>query len=693
MRKGQHFRHFLPNNDLDTVGGDSRRSGEIRTAAKRFHPHIFDPAIAFLYVWQFDHGTEFAERMDEIAERLCQLGRGVDMAWARAEILDLAECDAHLTAHPGVIYRPSPNREGRTLACPLEGSLVSLIDRHEKNRTRFKTIMEPAPTKKNPTQMKIGSQTFSQPPKARFAQVAYNSPPERRLYDLRDLTVKERFHPWPLREVTRLVELVRDRAATRLQQAYKEAGREDLAVCVDRVFIGRNATEADKPARIRIVPLPSIRFRHVDASIRRILLDIPTDCPLPHGDIAWAFTSLGVVENFDPETGEISQDVRVVEADDHGMLAHYAVNGGKAEGHRLWRSVTPAALPEIAARRRIDPSRRSDPSERKGADERLREEGRAAVAVLQALRHACVATRVESIHVQREPFEARGARADAFAPGTRFAKERLWHVEIRFATPCHGPLIIGDGRYLGLGLMAPVKDSWPDSAIFSLSRESNVGVVDADALIRSVRRALMALSRDDKGNVPRLFSGHEPDGAPTGSGAHEHIFIAADDADNDGRIERLIVAAPWLCDRSRRPPHTRDRALFDRVVSSLSEVRAGRLGVIALGLAREPEANDSILCPTRTWISRTPYCPTRHPSRGKDPIAAVARDVATECKRRGLPEPEVDVLEFSAGPNGGNPAARLRLCFAVAVHGPILLGRNSHMGGGLFAGAGHDDGG
>jgi hypothetical protein len=61
------------------------------------------------------------------------------------------------------------------------------------------------------------------------------------------------------------------------------------------------------------------------------------------------------------------------------------------------------------------------------------------------------------IRVQREPFEAKGQRAEAFAASPRIAKERLWHVEIAFVQPVHGPLLIGDGRYLGLGLMAPVR--------------------------------------------------------------------------------------------------------------------------------------------------------------------------------------------------------------------------------------------
>jgi hypothetical protein len=59
--------------------------------------------------------------------------------------------------------------------------------------------------------------------------------------------------------------------------------------------------------------------------------------------------------------------------------------------------------------------------------------------------------------VQREPFEAKGRRAEPFALGTRFVKERLWHIEIAFARRASGQLLVGDGRYLGLGLMAPIR--------------------------------------------------------------------------------------------------------------------------------------------------------------------------------------------------------------------------------------------
>jgi CRISPR-associated protein Csb2 len=96
-------------------------------------------------------------------------------------------------------------------------------------------------------------------------------------------------------------------------------------------------------------------------------------------------------------------------------------------------------------------------AEAKNASERAHEEHQARTAVLTALRHAGFTLDVLDVIVQREPFQGHGARAEAFAPSSRFAKERLWHVAIKFAEPIQGPLVLGDGRFLGLGVFVPVR--------------------------------------------------------------------------------------------------------------------------------------------------------------------------------------------------------------------------------------------
>ncbi len=663
-RIGQGFRNYVPNNDLDAVGGDPSRIGKIR-APKIIKPRLFDAVSAFLYAWSFEPGDaaeKHAQAICNIAGRLYQLGRGVDMAWAWAELLAEDEIEERLACHGGVQYRPTQSGMGIALLCPEKGSLASLEARFAANRKRFTSLGTG----------KKGQQLFSQPPKPRFASLAYDCPPRRIVYDLRATTAEAPFAPWPFTRTVKLVESVRDAAAARLKSALPEN-----AASVDRVLTGRNSTDADKPARVRIVPLPSIGSPNTDPSIRRMLIEVPPDCPILADDIAWGFS--GIDLGIDYETGEVLR--LLTRTDDRTMLAHYGIE--EPEGMRLWRTVTPAVLPQGAARRRIDPHRIREPNEQKGGRERTQEQNRAAGAVLQALRHAGIATKVETMRVQREPFARKGARAEAFAPETRFAKERLWHVELAFAKAVRGPLVLGDGRYLGLGLMAPVKDAWRDVMIFSVPPETRVAVTDVTALLRAVRRALMALSRNSDGSVPRLFSGHEAGGAPANSGRHEHVFLSGADLDGDGYIERLIVAAHWACDRSVQPRRG-DPACFDRVVSSLEVVRAGRLGVIPLVLRAASSTDSALIGPAREWESHTRYCPTRHASRGKDLASAIVQDVTTECERRGLPRPEAELQELTAGPNGGGITARARLRFAVAVEGPIMLGRDSHMGGGLF---------
>jgi CRISPR-associated protein Csb2 len=127
------------------------------------------------------------------------------------------------------------------------------------------------------------------------------------------------------------------------------------------------------------------------------------------------------------------------------------------------------------------------------------------------------------------------------------------------------------------------------------------------------------------------------------------------------------------------------RVDFDAVVSKLEVLRAGRLGIVALGRPTALANRDALAGPARVWESRTFYLATRHASRGKDKKAALIRDVAAECERRGLPRPiEVEILEFAGVANGGGLRARARLRFATAIQGPLLLGRDSHQGGGVF---------
>ena len=662
MTGGQYFKNYLPSNDLDAKGGYHRRIAEIRGDTKTVQPLLFDARVPFCYAWTF--GTDKSDRRHAhaicaLANRLYQFGRGVDMAWAWGEELnDETEFERRLANYPGLVHWPAGN--GRQLRCPGRGTLDSLVNRYAANAKRFRTTR---------TGRKI-TQSFSQQPKAWFAQVDYDSPPKRMIYELRERGPGAPFAVWPLERAAELVEKLRDSAAARLRDALPEKTHG-----IERVLIGRKANGADAgptTQRVKIVPLPSIGHHHADHEIRRVLVEVPAAGPLGSGDVNWAFAGIDI------EIAGLAEDkpLDVTPAEAEDMLKHYGVD----DRFNVWRTVTPAALPESARRRRIDPERTSQ--EAKGGAERGAEQQRAAGAVFHALRHAQVRCRPEAIRVQREPFEAHGRRVENFAAGARFAKERLWHVEIRFNEPVAGPLVIGDGRFLGLGLMAPVQQQTQGIHAFAIQDGLAANAQPAD-LARALRRAVMArvqqkLERNQR--LPAFFTGHESDGTAARSETHPHLSFLF-----DARQKRLMIVAPHLIERRPSTANEReDLATLDRAMADFRELAAGSAGRLTLVATPIDCDSDPLFAPSRVWTSVTPYQATRHKKR-VGAAEALAADLRTECRRRGFPVPRVTPLEMR-GVSGVGLIADMKLEFNAAVPGPVVLGRSRHLGGGLFQG-------
>lgn len=626
VRAGVPINAFVPNNDLDAVGGDMGKVGEIR-AAKTFRARIVQGDAPLLYVWGFDGADPaqqtYAAEIARLAERLHTLGWGLDAACARAEITDMQTAEDRLNSYPGAVRRPGrPGKSGDPLR-PLPGTLVSLKRRHAELGTQF--------------QQSGKKLLIARASKAYGAPVAYGAAPRRLLFDLRN--EQGGFAPWPLCAAAELVRLVQEAATARLPEA--------AALIKGR----RGATEADKAARVRLTPLPSIGHNHADPSIRRLLAELPPACPLDARALAWALNG-----------AETADDCRLVPAADWSMVDHYGLNGAFS----IWRTVTPAVLP-------VTPSRGGQ------IDGRARSATAAAAAqtARQALRHAGTpGAEAAHIAVRREPWSRKGESADHFQAPDRFAGRGLWHVEITLPRPVAGPLIIGDGRFVGLGLMAPERDPiFADSAVFDIPLLQRPPADQRGAVMEALRRALMSLDNRLNGGVATLFSGHEDGPGPARSGRHRHVFLAA--AAENGAVARLYVFAPWAVERALSPSPN-DRRRFAAVVAALSALRAGHAG--AFDLARiEPQEERAAI-----WRAVTPYRPTRHPKPRDDAAGFITADVRADCARRGLPAPqEVTVSGVRAHPGGGL-CADVRLVFTVAVAGPILLGRDAHAGGGWF---------
>jgi CRISPR-associated protein Csb2 len=672
-RYGQRVSVFVPNNDADALA-DPRDVSAIRTQ-KVVHPILLESDAPILYAWSLPTEPTQARAIVNAAEDIYQLGRGVDMAWVVGELVDDEALESRLREHGGTVHRAEGTPGGKTLACPVPGSLASLVRRHQA----IKLLVDGAG--------RSAKLLFTNAPKPHFLSVTYECTQHRVVYELREREDVTRTWPWPLNRVVSLVQALRDGAVGRLRE-----GLSDEHTSIEQMLIGRKA-DGSNPSpieyRARIVPLPSIGHEHVDHAVRRILLEVPSGAPLPVADIEWAFSGLEV---SNPDTGVVGPFV-LMRAEMDAMARRYI---GPS---RHWRSVTAVALPEGAKRRRIDPARQRQES--KNAIERIGEEDQAAVAVQVALRHTGIRATVVTVRVQREPFEAKGARVEAFADGTRFAKERLWHVDFELDRPIEGPLVIGDGRFLGLGVMAPVAEPWsksPKNNDTSTDRQSLILIpprnrsgiiglaVGAGAkdepveLAVALRRAVMARVQMEIGRAPlgRFFSGHETLGAASHPDQAGHLAFQWD----AGRRRLLVIAPHWLDRREPTRDERRAIEILNRALEDFGELRAGSAGRFAVR-RHTIDVEDPLLVATRSWLSVSPYTVTRH-RKHSSATEVLVEDAIIECNRRGLPTPKVTVLDARGVPGRGLEG-HIRLDFIVALAGPILLGRTRHLGGGLFA--------
>ena len=259
-------------------------------------------------------------------------------------------------------------------------------------------------------------------------------------------------------------------------------------------------------------------------------------------------------------------------------------------------------------------------------------------------------------------------------------KETLWNAEIVLDREVPGPLVLGDGRFLGLGVMAPAKDLVPGRHVFAVV-DGLVEPPEPLDIARALRRAVMARVQTvlgDRAELPRFFSGHEDDGTPARGARSAHLSFAF-----DPHARRLLIIAPHMVER--RVP-TRDELAHIRTLDSaligLRELRAGRSGLLELASVPADDDDDAILGQAMAWTTSTPYVVTRHAHSGAA-VEALVSDVRAQCHRAGLPTPRVESSDVQGVPGVGL-SGTVTLHFERAVSGPILLGRTRHFGGGLF---------
>ncbi|MEZ4219629.1 MAG: hypothetical protein R3B13_01790 [Polyangiaceae bacterium] len=220
--------------------------------------------------------------------------------------------------------------------------------------------------------------------------------------------------------------------------------------------------------------------------------------------------------------------------------------------------------------------------------------------------------------------------------------------------------------------------------IFALTLEEGLPPdVSLSRLARALRRAVMARAQaiiGPRSPLPSYFHGHDCDDAAPDDKSRAHIAFSVDAAS-----ARLLIVPPHVLERQTRPG--RDARIhletLERALEDLTVLRVKGMG--ALHLRSTPVLpEDPLLRPSRVFTSESDYVVTRHAKR-MSAVEAVLIDVRRECDRRGLPRPTDIRVTSVRGVAGVGVVARIELTFAVAVPGPLLLGKTRYLGGGLLA--------
>ncbi|MDW7967260.1 MAG: type I-U CRISPR-associated protein Csb2, partial [Thermoanaerobaculum sp.] len=385
---------FVPTNQSDITWDRQHR-----LTGKEARYLLFDPRqdLQVHYIWPIPYNDRPPQSLFHLSKRLVALGWGVDQASCQCRILG-PEAVSQLE---GALWRPLPPAPFTALyRVPQPGSLEDLIKCYESWRQRL-----PSPRQYRPPKQATV-----------FATMTY---------------LPETHLPFRFFAAFRLPEGV----AFRQEQAAKVAAMirgltikkaQDANLPNRETYVAGHVEDPEAtPPRFSYLPLPSIGHPHADGLVRRALIAEPFG-----GDGSMARWAQDALHNspLQDEHGNRLGWLRALETSD-GVLARYL---GPATH---WVTVTPVILPGF--------------DDRKGS--------KALKLVQEALVHAAVPPEaVADLSLQKAPWFSSAAHPSLYFRPNYLKSFPAWHVRLIFRRPVRGPLALGAGRHVGLGLFATV---------------------------------------------------------------------------------------------------------------------------------------------------------------------------------------------------------------------------------------------
>ncbi len=413
------LRIYVPNNDLDKVARAWARRvppgkgpSELRTE-KDLRPHLFDRDAALRFLWpiadsNWESARPHAELLCAEARFLHSLGLGIDLVVGDGRILT----EADRQGLGGEVYVADGEESGWRVA--LNGSFDEIMERHAASAQRRLKIAAGR-----------GDQGWFEPPgpPTVVTEVGYkrrSAPRRRRVHVFGLVDEYGAYRSFDPRDAVIVAAWLRHGAHRRARALGLDPDFVESFVC------GHGDDPESKNRRFSYVPLPTVASGGRDGRIRRVAIVEPFGAS--GGDPALAVVRrLSRTSLVEEGTGEIKAELRpMAAAPSDGVIRRYLTSSTR------WGSVTPLVLP--------------------GHDDRRH--GKAYPLVLKALAQAGYTTPAVEVHIQREPIFAGAELAIRYRVPEYLQQLPRLHAIVTFAEPVYGPVIIGAGRHIGLGVFA-----------------------------------------------------------------------------------------------------------------------------------------------------------------------------------------------------------------------------------------------
>ncbi len=406
------YRTYVPNNAADLVTAAwARGNSDVSIAEHRVEKDVCPTRLnteALHYLFSLDEdGCPHLELLTTAARSITHLGWGIDMVAGDAQLISGPDADKL----PGERGRPVADPSATSYRLPIPGTLNGLIQKYDAFLNR------------------LGQGGFRPvPPLSAFRVVGY-----RRETDPvpRPFVAFRLWHPGEdrlayfsaIRAVT-VAGMIRHAAA----EAARSSGWEEAAVV--QYILGHRDNPDDSLPRFAYVPLPTIEPppRDVVGGIRRVLIAEPLDSPGKH--IYWLKQVLSGQVIRDDEGKELAI-LEHVEKD--GVVRRYI------DRAITWTTVTPVALPG------------SDEGKANKTDKLLE----------KMFRHAGYSIdTISELDFHRAPFLRGPEDAKRYRPREPhyLANCTMYHMRIRWKHPMPGPIVLGSGRFCGLGVFAALSN-------------------------------------------------------------------------------------------------------------------------------------------------------------------------------------------------------------------------------------------